>query len=92
MKQLILGLVLALASTLAHALPAMCAANAGGGNIVLTSVPASDEGWYIVISASSTGQTLFGQWSFVGQRTIMIIWSDGRATTGDASRFSQCVL
>jgi len=89
---MLLTLILHLSlSNVAHAHNAACLENRAGGFIVLTNkVAPESQGWYIVFSSASSGETFYGEWAIIGERTVMITWIDGRTSAFDISAFKPC--
>lgn len=71
----------------AWAAVAVCAANQAGGQIILTFNERR-----IAYSTNSTGYTMLGVWSMIGDKTVRIAWSDGGNTVAHVSSFEPCEL
>lgn len=72
---------------------ALCMPNNGGGTMVLTKAKAGIENTYVAISTTSRGRAIYGQWSLIGDFTIMIVWlPNGETSMFDVADFSPCRL
>ena len=94
MRKILAAALLALAfSSPALAEKAMCATNRAGGQIILTTTAVKDQdATFIALTTTPGGETGFGQWTIIGERTVMVKWSWGQYLTLNVNTMTVCEL
>lgn len=83
--KLIIGFMLMLVMSIAHAETTVCASNAAGGAIHLMVENKA-------LGLSPSGKYIKGEWSYLGDTQIIVFWEDDTSSIYPLSTFYKCEL